>query len=99
MYFWIIAIVTCGVLLGLKKFDHFWIDSFIAGVLIAAATGIPQVLFMDTYFTNNPEYLEAARTLPMNPKLYTFLMISIFGIAIGILILLLSFILTKLTTK
>lgn len=85
-HFWLVAILVGILLIAVKKTERPLLNSILMGVLIASGTGIPQVLFLDTYFLNNPEYAELVNQLPITPRLYTFLMIPVFGVVIGLIL-------------
>lgn len=95
-YFFIAAILFGVIALVLSRSNYLLRDSIWIGVLIAAATGVPQAVFMDAYFLNNPDYAELGNTLPLNPRTYTLVMIPVFGTAFGLLIAGLSWIFSRI---
>ncbi len=98
-YFFLAAILSAVIVLGRNQHSNLFQTSLIMGVLIAAATGIPQALFMDTYFQNNPDYVDLGNSLPLNPRTYTFVMIPVFGAAIGLVITGLTWLLVRILKR
>lgn len=58
-------------------------NAFIAGFFTAILALITQMTFADTYFANNPEYLEIELPFGLSPVLYTILFAPIGGLVAG----------------
>ena len=84
-YFWLAAILAGGILLEIESYKGLWISSFVMGFMITTGTGIPQALFIETYFLNNPEYVELGNKLLIGPRLYILLTIPVFSAILGLL--------------
>lgn len=98
-YFWFAAIIIGAVLLGIGKQKNIVVSSLLIGLLIAAATGIPQTVFIEIYFENNPEYLTLGETLPMSPRMFILLLTPVVGVGIGLVVLTMGWIIAQIKSK
>lgn len=82
---WCALLLLCGLTSAwFAGSGRIFVAGWQAGFVATISVAVLQVVFLNRYFANNPEYLQVADSLPLTPRLFILLVAPVQGVAFGL---------------
>ena len=93
---WILFSIIAAKAFKQKINKYLFLHTLIFGSLCGLLTGITEVIFLDSFLTNNPELKASLTTAPFSVQTLLLFTGLFYGIALGVIVFLLSFLFPKM---
>ncbi len=86
LFLWIGAALIAPVILARTTTHKLFLHGLYSGIAMGIVKSIFQILFWNTYISNNPQYVESFTTISMDARMFILVIGSIFGLVFGIIL-------------
>jgi hypothetical protein len=96
MWFWLVIFIGSAYLIARIVPRRYFVHGLLAGLVCGSLATLIQAVFLDTYFSHNPEAEQSFSQLPVEPRIVVLVMTPIIGIISGLVLGVLSAIAGKI---